>query len=210
MQRQKDFEYVSSLFKNVSHITGTLIMIKAEYGLNSYTSAVGNPMKEETLIMGDASNNVIMCFQPHDNTCTQAKILEGVNIMPYFKYDNECVVHKKQTPKEIPGHLINLIIKTNVSVTNVTNNFSKVILENRGARLKTVKAFMLLHYNNTYIVSIKEVKRHPEWKSEYAENIMTKLINVCKSCKKRAYKGCCPSYSSQNRSKIKVVVGFNE
>ena len=183
-------------------------MIKADYGFNNYTNVVGNPMKEETLILGDASNNVVMCFQSHNNTYTQTKMLDGVNIMPYFKYDNECIVHKKQKPKELPEHLINLIVQTNVSVTNnVINNFSS---KDQSQRSNTVETFMSLHYNKTDIVSIKEIKRHPEWKNEYAKNIITKLINVCKSCNKKAYKGCCSNYSSQNRCKIKVVVGFTK
>lgn len=68
---------------------------------------------------------------------------------------------------------------------------------------------MNTHYNMGGMIPIKDVKRNPEWKDEYLEHITTKLVNVYKSCRKRAYKGCCFDYSANNRTKVKMVVGWS-
>ena len=37
---------------------------------------------------------------------------------------------------------------------------------------------------------------------------VVRKVNVCKSCGKQSLKGCCEAYSSENRKKIKVVLGI--
>ncbi len=64
-------------------------------------------------------------------------------------------------------------------------------------------------FNAKYMVPFKEVKKDPKWKTEYEKYVQTKRIHMCKSCKRKAHKGCCPEYSSFNRVMIKMVVGWN-
>ena len=70
--------------------------------------------------------------------------------------------------------------------------------------------FMHRFYNKGGMVPIKNVKMHPEWTKEYETCITTKRVNMCKSCKNRAHKGCCSEYSSSNRVMIKMVIGWSE
>ncbi len=60
---------------------------------------------------------------------------------------------------------------------------------------------------SSFIVSIKEVRKHPEWKKEYEKLIKIKRVHQCKSCKGKARKGCCPEYSPENRVMIKAITG---
>ena len=49
------------------------------------------------------------------------------------------------------------------------------------------------------MVPIKNVKQRAEWNKEYETYIMTKKVNMCKSCKNKAHKSCCSEYSASNR-----------
>ena len=60
------------------------------------------------------------------------------------------------------------------------------------------------------MISLKELKRDPEWKNEYLQCLDARFVNICKSCKCSAFKGCCPGYSTTNRKKIKMVFGWDE
>ncbi len=59
--------------------------------------------------------------------------------------------------------------------------------------------------------------KNKEWNKEYEDLVEVKLVNICKSCGllprsmkgSKAYKGCCADYSSSNRVKIKMVIGWH-
>jgi len=59
------------------------------------------------------------------------------------------------------------------------------------------------------MISLKNLRNNPEWRKEYEKELEIKLINICKSCRKKANKGCCFDYHSTNRTKIKMVIGWN-
>ena len=59
------------------------------------------------------------------------------------------------------------------------------------------------------MIPFKQVKNNPEWKKEYEANMYIKRVHICKSCKNKACKGCCPDYSSENRSMITMVMGWS-
>jgi hypothetical protein len=206
-RRHRDLEYVNSLFKDTEHITGTILRVDVDIGLYNYTSTIGDPMKEETLILGDPENNIIMCFQQQDGMCNKGIILEGVNIVPYFKYGVECRVHKRQEPGKLSNNLINII--TNVHITNVSNSFSEINLEKPGQSNDGTDRFMSCYYRKGGMVLLADVKRHPEWNNEYLQNVETRFVNICKSCGSKAIKKCCPEYSSNNRKKLKMVIGWH-
>jgi hypothetical protein len=58
------------------------------------------------------------------------------------------------------------------------------------------------------MILFADVKKHPEWNSRYYLGIETKFVNICKSCGSKAIKGCCSEYSSVNRKKLKMVIGW--
>ena len=94
--------------------------------------------------------------------------------------------------------------------TKCINDNNTTEFDNSSTYLHLYTLFMHKFYKNDGMVPIKNVRRNPEWNKEYETYITTKDIHVCKSCKSRAYKGCCSEYSSNNRSKIRMIVGWSE
>jgi hypothetical protein len=64
-------------------------------------------------------------------------------------------------------------------------------------------------FSDNFMVSLKNAKNKPGWKPEYRELAQVKRMHICKSCKCKARKGCCPEYSPGNRVMIKMIVGWN-
>ncbi len=64
-------------------------------------------------------------------------------------------------------------------------------------------------FSENFMVPIKEAKRKQGWRSEYADLAQVKRMHICKSCRTKARKGCCPEYSPANRVMIKMIVGWN-
>jgi hypothetical protein len=60
------------------------------------------------------------------------------------------------------------------------------------------------------MMPIKAMKRHPEWKTQYIGQVNLKDVNMCRSCRQRAYSGCCPEYSASKRNKVRMVVGWRQ
>ena len=91
---------------------------------------------------------------------------------------------------------------------SLSNECSSSITATRSST--SFESFMHRLYNKGGMVPIKNVRRNPEWNKEYETYITTKKINMCKSCKSRAHKGCCSEYSSGNRVMIKMIIGWSE
>ena len=64
-------------------------------------------------------------------------------------------------------------------------------------------------FSENFMVPLKFAKNKPGWKPEYRDLAQVKRMHICKSCKCKARKGCCPEYSSGNRVMIKMIVGWN-
>jgi hypothetical protein len=64
-------------------------------------------------------------------------------------------------------------------------------------------------FSDNFMVPLKDAKNKPGWKPEYRDLAQVKRMHICKSCKCKARKGCCPEYSSGNRVMIKMIVGWN-
>jgi len=75
--------------------------------------------------------------------------------------------------------------------------------------VKVSSDFFSVNYTKGGVIPIKEVRNHPEWKPEYEKLVQVKRVHMCKSCKSKAQKGCCPLYSPKNRVMIKVIVGWS-
>lgn len=70
--------------------------------------------------------------------------------------------------------------------------------------------FMSDNYNTGGMVLLQTVRRHPSWKHEYLQDVETSFVNICKSCGSKALKGCCSEYSTTNRKKLKMVMGWHK
>ena len=124
-QRKKDLDFIIELFGNTTRIMGTILKINADGGMENYMMTAGNPMAEDTLIVGDEDNNVLLCFKKYGSLCYNNTAVEGVRAMPHFDYREECIVHKRKELTDVPERLINIIFQSN-TVHNITNNFSKL------------------------------------------------------------------------------------
>lgn len=75
--------------------------------------------------------------------------------------------------------------------------------------MKVSGDFFSVNYIKGGVIPFKEVKNHPEWKPEYEKLVLVKRVHMCKSCKSKARKGCCPHYYTKNRVMIKMIVGWS-
>ena len=214
---------------------GTILKISCDSGIENYIRAAGDPMAEDTLIVGDNENNVILCFKKCGNLCHKETAVKNVDAMSHFDYGKECIVHKRRELANIPDRLINIVFQNN-TVHNVTNNFNALQINShftqcldKGARIAEIKQlglrqeptqekhthdsnaenFLSTFYIRGGMIPLKQVKNNPEWKNEYEANMVIKRVHICKSCKGKAYKGCCYCYSPENRSKITMVMGWS-
>ena len=91
-------------------------------------------------------------------------------------------------------------------VTNVSNN------NNTPNRVDIPQIpendFFSKNYKQGNYYRFADMKRHPDWISEYKNQVKTKKINICKSCRKRFLKGCCSEYDKKNRSTVTMVVDW--
>ena len=242
---QQDLQYIKSLFDNTTNVSGTVLKLDVDKGFTNYKDNIGNPMNENTLIVGDENNNVLLVFKQHQEL-VPAKVFDGVNIISRLKYEDEYILHKKQQPTDVPLHIVNIVMQQNnvyntnnfkFITKNTTNNYSDTLCPSNKLTLtrpsikehtysETLEhtlecpssngidcnfvTFMHRFYKEGGMVHIKSVKMHPEWTKEYEACITTKRVNMCKSCKGKAHKGCCSEYSSSNRVMIKMVIGWSE
>lgn len=168
---------------------GTVITLRCERGYDNYKEKLGDPMAEDTLIMGDEDNNVVLLFRHSTEADTCNGLGDGIDISSNYRYDTGCIIHNRKRPSDLPQHIKNAITERHFAKLNPTffeNNFKK------GG-----------------MVSLKSVKRHPDWREEYRHEVNIKRINMCKSCKSRAYKGCCSEYSPTNRVMVKMILGWS-
>jgi len=72
--------------------------------------------------------------------------------------------------------------------------------------------FFTIYYkeDEESMCSWKEMKKHPEWKDEYGNNLNVKNVHMCRSCKKKWKSGCCEEYSQTNKTTWKMVIGWSK
>lgn len=128
-RQTKDIGFISEFFGNTMRIKGTILKVDVENGFENYTHTVGNPMTEDTLIIGDEDNNVILCFKENNELYNKHVIVEGVHVALYFDYKKECIVHKKTELADMPDRIINIIFQTNF-VQSIINNFNQLQIAN--------------------------------------------------------------------------------
>jgi hypothetical protein len=196
---KRDKVYLETLFPEVGNIEGIILRLQVEGGYNNYKSKIKDPMSENTLILRDESEAVILVFN-HSTRKPKRHIFDGVNTISKFSYTNDCFIHKKCKPIDVPAHLENYIFDEEISKSSTHSYF--------GAKAENTD-FLSRNYQQGGMMSLKEMKRHPEWKQEYECNIDIKRIHICKSCNKRSFKGCCSEYSTRNRVMLKMVIGWS-
>ena len=211
-RRLNDLQYIERLFHNSTRVSGTVLKLDVENGFTNYSKNIGNPMDENTLIVGDSDNNVFVVFKRHEKLVPDSHtgvrvIFDGVRIIHHLKYGNECILHKRKEPTDVPTHILNIVVQNNVYQTNnftenTTNNFNNLNLNSKEKVEKThntdyshtkcaSEAFMHRFYKEGGMVPIKDLKKRAEWDNKYETYLITKKIHVCKSCKGKATRTLC-------------------
>lgn len=175
-----------------------------------------NFMDEDTLIIGDDMNNVLMVYQD-DNKVVTEDLTSLIHVLDKLCITPQCIIHKRSEPSKAPPHIkINLtFVQNNIQNANtiqnahtIQNNFAK--LQVSSTDINTAQCYLENYFKRGGICSLKKISRHPEWKAVYRDEIETKKLNICKSCEQRWLKGCCENYSRTNRTIWVMVIGWHE
>lgn len=139
--------------------------------------------------------------------------IEEVSILTRYKYSSNMVIHKQVQPIALPKRLEPYVLDFAVSTfgKNQKAGQQSCTVENVDNLIKSMGVqFMDTHYKRGDMIILKTVTEHPFWKKEYRMDLSIKKFQMCKSCGKRALRGCCDNYSSTNRKPITMIVGWSE
>lgn len=192
---EEDVRYLNKLFGTVDHIEGCIVRLQGSIGHNNYKSNFRDPFEERTLIV-EGINSVVLFFKHILKGLPEFKVFDGVTIVEEFNFTKGYKVVSRFVPADLPCYLESYI------ADSIGNAFSNLSIKNDG--------FFNKHYSKGGMIPLSDVRKHPEWRNEYANDVDTMFVNICKSCGLKALKGCCSEYSSTNRKKLKMVIGWHE
>lgn len=107
----------------------------------------------------------------------------------------------------------------------IKNSFANLHVSSKDTRIKelavdvgcsTIHAsdnsieFLIKNFKEGGTMPIKDMTTHPDWKQKYRHQIKTKRVHTCIWCKLKAQNGCCDKYSSEDRIKVTMVVGWHQ
>jgi hypothetical protein len=202
---KEDVKYLQSIFPDVRNIEGFILKIKVGSDISDIPELDNEYMEVNTLILGTPDNSVVLVFKP----CTKKlknNIPDGLEILSTYVFDNwDSRVHRKRPVIEIPSFLEKYLFEVSLE-----EHFEKSLSINMNNEKILNEDFFFKYYKKEGMIRLKEMKHNPEWNNEYMKELNIKLIYICKSCENKSYKGCCNAYSSKNRSKIKMVIGWSK
>ena len=193
----QEAEYLKTLFPTLDKIEGIIVKLDTAGGFDNYQNRIKNPMEENTLILGDEDNNVLLFFKCSGKSY-KTNIFEGVTVLNQFNYSSRSIIHRRRSPVDVPLHLGKYIF-----------DFAPIEYSLEGLTIEKPQHIFLEKYYKSGMMPLKEMKRHPEWNEEYKRHIEIKKLQICKSCNKKSLKGCCSSYSVSNRSVLTMVIGWS-
>ncbi len=228
-QREERLRFIENISDGGNQIEGAIIKIAPGKGYNNYVTAFGDPLKEDTLVIGDTEDNIIVCFKGGDGVVTKRQVLEGVSVIPHFDYTTQCIIHKKEKLADVPQYLINVIFQNNItnninvtiphsaagySSNELSNKASGRLAEDLSKRLQLgasdAEAFMSRFYHRGGMMDWKIASSNSEWMKEYESQLIIKKVNKCKTCGNKAIRGCCGDYSAKHRVIKKQIIGWSE
>lgn len=175
-----------------------------------------NFMDEDTLIIGDDMNNVLMVYQDENKVVTK-NITSLIHVFDKLCITPQCIIHKKLEPSKAPPYIkINLnFVQNNIqnantiqNINTVQNNFAN--LQVSSTNINTAQCYLETYFKRGGTCPLKRISRHPEWITAYKSELETKKMDICKSCEQRWLKGCCENYSRANRTIWVMVIGWHE
>ena len=205
--KQKFYEevgFLRTLFPSLDKIEGIIMKLDTHKGFDNYQKEIGDPMKEDTLIIGDPQNNVLLFFKCSNDRKHKTEIFEGITILDIYCYNKESTIYKKGNPINVPSHLERYVFDFASEDLSLYNSFSGLKIRELG------NPFVENNYRKGGMMPLKKMKSHPEWKELYRADVEIKKVQVCKSCGKKSAKGCCLEYSTKNRSVLTMVIGWSD
>ena len=84
--------------------TVTIKLNASDHSDNEYTDKFGvNFLDEDTLIIGDEMNNVLLVYQNEDKVVTR-NVTSLIHVLNKLCLTPHCIVHKEKEPAEVPPH----------------------------------------------------------------------------------------------------------
>jgi hypothetical protein len=192
---EQDVRFLNQLFGTIDNIEACAVVVAGRDGRTNYSQKFADPSKEKTLRI--VSRNDIVLFYEHGiKNVFPIDVCEGVTMVDNFSFTKGYKVDNYMfKPVELPYYLESFIYQC------VDDALSAMRISN--------KSFFERNFKRGDMMPLKEMKRHPEWKEKYLDDVDAKDIHICKSCGERAHSGCCLEYSSSNRKKIRMVIGWH-
>ena len=225
---KRDAQFLNNIFSNIEHMEGTVIVLENDKGYDKYKSIIGDPMEEQTLIIGDDMDRVILFFN-HLQQVIYRCIWPGVTVKSGFSYNECCFMHKKCKPEDMPPRLQKYVLDSiegafgNLAIashpeairtsgyilpSHTSSSCMKSSRQEQGER-DEASNFLKKHYKKGGMVLLKNVKANAEWNDVYRYNLEIKKVHICKSCNAKWAKGCCSEYSQNNRTMRNMVIGWS-
>lgn len=197
---EQDVRYLNKLFGTASNIEACVVRISGKKGIASYNQKFADPLKDQTLRISSLTDVVL--FYKHDvKYLPTMEMCDGVTMEGSFSFAKGYKVENYWCkPAKLPYYLENYIVQC------VAEAFGSLQAKS-GQRSDD---FFERNFKRGGMMPIKAMKMHPEWQTKYIGQVDLKDVNMCKSCKQRAYSGCCSEYSASNRNKVRMVVGWHQ
>lgn len=195
---KRDTQFLNNFFSNIEHMEGTVIVLENDKGYDKYKRIVGDPMEEQTLIIGDDMDRVILFFN-HLQQVIYRCIWPSVTVKNGFSYNKCCFMHKKCKPADMPPRLQKYIFD------DIEDAFGNLTI----APNDEASSFFRRHYKIGGMLLLKDMKANAEWNDVYRYNLEIKKVHICKSCNAKWAKGCCSKYSQNNRTMRNMVIGWS-
>ena len=197
---EQDVRYLNKLFGTASNTEACVVIISGKKGIASYSQRFADPLKDQTLRISNLTDVVL--FYKHDaKYLPTLEVCDGVTMEKSFSFTKGYKVENYWCqPAKLPDYLESFIVQC------VEKAFESLQIKPD----QRLDGFFERNFKRGGMMPIKEMKRHPEWETQYIGQVSLKDFNMCKSCTKRALSGCCPEYSASNRIKVRMVLGWHQ
>ena len=195
---QINVAYLSKYFDDLNNMTSTIIRIEVENPYTDFSKLFGDPAKEQTLQICD--DDSIMLFYKKDDKCRTPKrvIMKGVTVLTTYNYKAQDTVRVALPPAILPA-----ILEKNI-FHDITQSFNRLKL----TQDEMFEEFLNKYYVSGDMTSLYAMTRKNGWQRSFRNGLDVKIVSVCKSCRKKALKGCCNEYNAANRTTVSMVLGW--
>ena len=163
---ERDTQYLHTMFGDPGRMEGTIVVLKGENGYNNYSSMIGDPMHEDTLIVEDNNNNIMLFFN-HITFAAAVTIWPNVSIINDFSYTVGCLIHKKRKIANVPSHIMTHVLR--ISYDDADKKLADMKLDD---------SFFDRNYTRGGFIPIKSVRQHPEWNPAFENTVEVKRMAI--------------------------------